>query len=398
VVEAGQRDQRTTLRDYLRVVRRRKWIILQAVVLVPLAAVAFSLQQQKLYRANADVLLVQQNLGTQLNGITDPTIYQQPDRKAQTQADLARSPDVARQALDVAGLRGRSTQDLLSHSSVAAKQNADLLPFSVTDRNPAIAARLANAYGRAYIDYRAKLDTAALLEAKRDVNARIKALTRGSASYEALVEKGNTVDTMIALASKPAVLIDRASGAAQVQPRPVRNGILAGVLGIVLGIGLAYAYTAYRLGDGPDAEDATSETFERALRYRESYDRHKGEPLAWLIGIARRVVDDQLSVRYRPSFSSVPEIAAADDVAADALDRLELARALDKLDARARELIALRCGADLTTRQIAELLELRTNTAAVALHRALGQLRRDLEEPAPAPGLRGAEASASSRV
>ena len=27
-----------------------------------------------------------------------------------------------------------------------------------------------------------------------------------------------------------------------------------------------YAYAAYRLGDGPDAEDVTSETFARALR------------------------------------------------------------------------------------------------------------------------------------
>jgi polysaccharide biosynthesis transport protein len=58
------------------------------------------------------------------------------------------------------------------------------------------------------------------------------------------VEKGNTVDTMIALASTPAVLIDRASGAAQVQPRPLRNGILAGVLGLVLGIGLAFLWEA----------------------------------------------------------------------------------------------------------------------------------------------------------
>jgi len=156
-----------------------------------------------------------------------------------------------------------------------------------------------------------------------------------------------------------------------------------------------YAFAAYRLGDGPDAEDATSETFERALRYRESFDRRKGEPVAWLIGIARRVVDDQLSARRRLSFEDMPEVAAADDVAAAALERLELARALDKLDGRARELIALRYGADLTRRQIAELLELRTNTAAVALHRALGQLRRELEEPVPAPGLRGAEAPAS---
>ena len=157
-----------------------------------------------------------------------------------------------------------------------------------------------------------------------------------------------------------------------------------------------YAYAAYRLGDGPDAEDATSETFERALRYRESFDRRKGEPVTWLIGIARRVVDDLFSARYRTSFEDVPEVAAPDDVAAAALDRLELARALDKLDLRARELIALRYGADLTTRQVAEVLGLRANTAAVALHRALEQMRRELEEAMPVPSLRGAEAS--SRV
>ncbi len=51
-----------SLRDYLHVVRRRKWIILQAVVLVPAAAIAFSLHQQKLYQASAQVLLSSQNL------------------------------------------------------------------------------------------------------------------------------------------------------------------------------------------------------------------------------------------------------------------------------------------------------------------------------------------------
>jgi DNA-directed RNA polymerase specialized sigma24 family protein len=42
-----------------------------------------------------------------------------------------------------------------------------------------------------------------------------------------------------------------------------------------------YAYVAYRIGDGADAEDVTSDVFERALRYRESYDQSKGEPAAW---------------------------------------------------------------------------------------------------------------------
>ena len=43
-----------------------------------------------------------------------------------------------------------------------------------------------------------------------------------------------------------------------------------------------YSYVAYRVGDGPDAEDVTSEVFERALRYRKSYDPSRGEPVAWL--------------------------------------------------------------------------------------------------------------------
>jgi RNA polymerase sigma factor (sigma-70 family) len=52
-----------------------------------------------------------------------------------------------------------------------------------------------------------------------------------------------------------------------------------------------------------------------------------------------------------------------------------VSRAVAALDERDRELIALRYGADLTARQIAELLDARTNAIEVALHRALGRLR-----------------------
>src|ERR1035437_3835285 len=88
-----------TLRDYLHVVRRRKWIILQAVVLVPLAAVLFSLHQQTLYTAGAQVLLSSQNLAAQLTGTQSTGINLQPDRIAQTQADVARVPELAQRVL-----------------------------------------------------------------------------------------------------------------------------------------------------------------------------------------------------------------------------------------------------------------------------------------------------------
>jgi RNA polymerase sigma-70 factor (ECF subfamily) len=138
-----------------------------------------------------------------------------------------------------------------------------------------------------------------------------------------------------------------------------------------------YGYVAYRLGDGPDAEDVASETFERALRYRHTFDSRRGDPAAWLIGIARRVIADSVRDREQPS-NELPEVAVASHDE-DALRRLEIRDALLELGDRDRELLSLRYGADLTARQIAELLELQTNAVEVALHRALGRLREQLE-------------------
>jgi RNA polymerase sigma-70 factor (ECF subfamily) len=143
-----------------------------------------------------------------------------------------------------------------------------------------------------------------------------------------------------------------------------------------------YAYVAYRVGDGPDAEDITSETFERAVRYKKSYDSTKGEPVAWLIGIARRCIEGR-----PPTLElSSEHLDRADhrDLEDDALRRIVLSGAVGRLEDRDRELIALRYGADLTARQIAELQGAKTNAIEVALHRALGRLRTQMEgESAP---------------
>ena len=144
-----------------------------------------------------------------------------------------------------------------------------------------------------------------------------------------------------------------------------------------------YAYVAYRLGEGPDAEDVTSETLERALRYRSTYDRSKGEPLPWLIGIARRCIQEARTRRIPTPAESVDGAVSA-GLEDDAIQRLTLAAALARLDDRDRELIALRYGADLTARQIGGLLALRTNAVEVALHRALARLRARLEDASDA--------------
>ena len=140
-----------------------------------------------------------------------------------------------------------------------------------------------------------------------------------------------------------------------------------------------YAYVAYRIGDGPDAQDVTSETFARALRYRESYDRRKGEPIAWLIAIARRCIIDAAR-RPCEEFDESANVADALDLEEDAVRRLMLREAIAELDEAGRELVALRFGADLTARQIGELTGRKTHAVEVALQRTLTRLRERLDQ------------------
>src|SRR6476646_46513 len=137
-----------------------------------------------------------------------------------------------------------------------------------------------------------------------------------------------------------------------------------------------YAHVAYRIGPGPDAEDATSEVFARAVTYRSSYDEGKGTPVAWLTGIARRVLAEQAAERGRV-VAAVAEVEAPGAFEEDSVNRLTLEGAIAALGERDRELIALRYGADLTAAEIGTLLDLNRNAVNVALHRALRRLRTD---------------------
>jgi RNA polymerase sigma-70 factor (ECF subfamily) len=144
-----------------------------------------------------------------------------------------------------------------------------------------------------------------------------------------------------------------------------------------------YAYVAYRIGPGPDADDVVSETIERALRYRSSYDERKGSPAAWLAAIASNVLVDAARERKAVSEVVLESGGAVEDFSSNAVSRLDLREAIALLDDRSRELLALRYGAGLKAREIAQLLGLRTNTVEAALSRLIIRLRSILDECAP---------------
>ena len=119
----------------------------------------------------------------------------------------------------------------------------------------------------------------------------------------------------------------------------------------------------------------------RGVRCRASYDGSKGTPLAWLIGIANRCIADA-APRATVSLEEAGDEATPRGLEDEILRRIELAQAVASLDERSRTLIALRYGADMTTRQIGEVLDLSPHTVQVALGRALSRLEQSLAPPA----------------
>jgi succinoglycan biosynthesis transport protein ExoP len=236
------------LRDYLAVLRRRKWLAGQAVLLVTVGSVLFSLDQEKLYQASAKVLLSRQNLANSLTGTQDPTLYVQADRIAQTQADVARVATVADRVLRAVPAGSLTVSQFLSRSSVSTAQNADMLTFHVTNHDPGLARRLVDAYAREYTIYRRQLDTASFQRARQSVHARMRTLERAgrqsSPLYARLVDRDEQLATMEALQTSNAYVVQSATKAVQVQPRTVRNGLLGLAFGIVLGIALAFLWEA----------------------------------------------------------------------------------------------------------------------------------------------------------
>ena len=222
--------------------RRGLWIVLLTVGLATGAAVYTSLLQTTLYSSSADVFLGTQSLASTVSNVAVPST--DPVREAATQAELARTPTIAVHALRLAHLSNRSAAALLSRSTVSAAADADILTFTVTDHRPRVAELLAETYATAYARYRRQLDTAAIVRARRDVERRLAQLKdlgdQRSAAYTILVENDQQLSTLQVLQGANTLLVRSATPAVQIQPRPVRNGALAAVLGLMLGCGLVF--------------------------------------------------------------------------------------------------------------------------------------------------------------
>lgn len=235
----------TTLADYLAILRRRIWVIVLPLVLAPVAAVVFTSRQEPVYQGHAVIFLKRANIGAALTGVTDPTLQVDPKRLLGTQAVVARDPELARRVVAVAGVPGETPDALLGALSISPQNDLDLLDFFVSDRDPGVATRLTNAYATEYTKYQTESDRQLVSGALKEIRARMKSLrARGIPStapaFGPLFQSESALVTVGATLANNLRVVQPAERAKKISPRPQRNGILAGLLGGIIGIGLAF--------------------------------------------------------------------------------------------------------------------------------------------------------------
>jgi RNA polymerase sigma-70 factor (ECF subfamily) len=136
-------------------------------------------------------------------------------------------------------------------------------------------------------------------------------------------------------------------------------------------------------GSGPDADDVAQDVLIAAVRHLSEVRDAAAIP-AWLRTVTRRTC-----ARRRRRRAGAPEVW---DDASDAVSTApgpeqsasagELARALSRLEPRARQVLVLRDVEGLTAPEVAELLGLELGAVKTRLHRARASLR-DAVAPAP---------------
>jgi polysaccharide biosynthesis transport protein len=249
-LESRQAPDQQDIRAYLGVLNRRKWTIGLVSVVVIALALGYSFAKTSVYTASAQVLIPAQSATSALA----PAV----DQQAPAAANLERSLSDAQQFAD--GNQTQAAAEAILHQktaiSVGASSTADVLTFTAKNTSPAEAAATANAYANGFITANrsnqveqyasqvtalqksiAKLQATANSEpagsqqqvtAQSSISTLTQSLQSLQAASELVAESGPTIVDVATAPGSPS------------SPKTARNGVLALVVGILLGIALAF--------------------------------------------------------------------------------------------------------------------------------------------------------------
>jgi RNA polymerase sigma-70 factor (ECF subfamily) len=142
-----------------------------------------------------------------------------------------------------------------------------------------------------------------------------------------------------------------------------------------------HAFLVYLTGDRNVAEDLTAETFARALERWRRFDPRRGSARTWLCQLARSTALDHFRAedrrRRREGRWAADAEEAREAVFGEGLSP-ELERALSRLSAAEREVVALRIVLELDGESAGRVLGISASACSTRLSRALQKLEKEV--------------------
>ncbi|MBW3562652.1 MAG: polysaccharide biosynthesis tyrosine autokinase, partial [Actinobacteria bacterium] len=305
------------LRDYLAVLRRRRRLIVATVVIVVAAAIGVTMLQTPLYQSTVELVV------EPFDGPTDRSALERAlfgNTELQTQRKLVKSVPVAERVIEDLGL-DRAPKELLEVIDVDVVTDTQVLEITATDEDPELAAALAGSVADSYLADRRDQALERVLTAGQSLEDRAQSIrdridelseqiqaaeASGTAEEEGaptaaptdegelatlrqerdslLTQLGQVTAQLSTLESRDALV--RGGGevirpaevpTSPASPKPIRTGILALVLGLMLGVGLAFLrdFLDDAIHGDDDAVRAAEAPVLGHIPFREESDRDK---------------------------------------------------------------------------------------------------------------------------
>lgn len=247
------------------------------------AALAISLIQTNQYTAVASLLFRDPGFAQEL--FHTPVVNNtDPDREAATNVRLVSLQAVADQtAQHLAGhLDGT---EVANKVAIESDPQSNIVNIAATDPNPAVARRIANEYTARYVDFRRLADRAKVRQAvdlvRKDYQGLTLAEQQGSRGT-ALANEISRLEALQAVQTGNAEQVQHADlPTSPSSPKTLRNVLLGAIVGLVLGLALAFV----------------AERFDRKLRDPREFEENFGMPVLASIAESKALRQSEGGIR-----------------------------------------------------------------------------------------------------
>jgi polysaccharide biosynthesis transport protein len=226
----------------LRVLRRRSPVVVICLLIAAASAYVFAKTEQPQYTATASLLFSNNQLGAVATGLS-PTSSPLTQAQQDTNLQLVLLGDIAAKTAAQLG-RHWSAAQVKGAVSAAADSDTSIVAVSATAGTAKLAQAVANTYSTVFVNEQSQVTETAILSAEQLVNAQYKALSPAQQAEPqglALQARAQSLTILAKLQTANVSVANQASvPSAPSAPKVSRDVALGGILGLLIGIGIAF--------------------------------------------------------------------------------------------------------------------------------------------------------------